>query len=422
LRILHIVHQYPPDHVGGTELYTQTLALHQAKSGHEVLVFTPAHGSAGWPGPARDGGVSIYRVPTKARSATGEFLNTFGRKSVVQALAEVLERERPDLVHIQHLKGLPANLVDRLSDRAIPIIITLHDYWFRCANAQLITNYDQTICSGPNRWFTNCGRCAIVRAGLPDIRLLAATVAPLLAARGWALKKILSGARRLIAPTEFVRGLFVKLGVDADQIQVIPHGIIPPETIPARVDSPSGQLRIGYVGGISWQKGLHVLIQAVNRLPEDDLRLTIYGNTGAFPTYVARLEEMIRHPGISIAGPLGRDVFWETISDLDLIVVPALWYETASLIVQEAFAAGVPVIASNIGALGERVRNSIDGLHVPLGDVEALRGALSRFLQSPSLQRKLRAGIRPVYTIDQHMQEVDEVYSIVLNQGPKTLH
>ena len=89
---------------------------------------------------------------------------TFGDATIERLFERALDDFRPDLVHVQHLMGFPVQLLHLLRQRRIPYVVTLHDYWWICANAQLLTNYGQQICDGPRLWL-NCGRCALARAG-----------------------------------------------------------------------------------------------------------------------------------------------------------------------------------------------------------------------------------------------------------------
>jgi glycosyltransferase involved in cell wall biosynthesis len=271
MKILHLLHQYLPEKIGGAELYTRTLARQQVKAGHEVSIFAPAIEVNNWPEPAVEEGVNVYRLPLGPRSATAVFQHTFRQPTLKQALQKLLDQTQPDLVHIQHLMGLPASLVNQLTAQAIPYIITLHDYWYICANAQLVTNYDNAICAGPN-WWLNCAHCALARAGKPNLTPLQPLLAPLMARRNQRLKNALTQAAQLIAPTNFVRQTYSQLGIEPEQIQVIPHGIQPPQTKPipkTKTANPSDArpLQIAYIGGLAPQKGIHTLIEAVNQLP-----------------------------------------------------------------------------------------------------------------------------------------------------------
>ena len=407
MHILHIVHQYLPEKVGGTELYTRALARQQAEQGHTVAIFTPAIAAPATP--TLEDGVRVYRAAVGERGATAVLRHTFHCSPLDRAFAAVLQQERPNLIHIQHLMGLPLSIVDQINQAGIPYVVTLHDYWHLCANAQLITNYDNTICQGPNYWL-NCARCALARAGHNEALPLIPAIAPLFGYRQKRLRRVLNNARALIAPTRFTAQIHEQMGIPAAKIKVVPHGINVPADMPPRRPRRAG-LHIGYIGGLSWQKGVHVLIEAVNQLPEQDVTLTVIGDTAVFPNYVAQLRQQARHPGITFTGRIPYAQLWTALAQIDVVVVPTLWYETASLIVQEAFAAGVPVIASRIGALQERVTEGVDGRFFPPGDAAALRDSLSQFLADPTQLDQFRNGIRPVRTIREHLRDIESTYA-----------
>jgi glycosyltransferase involved in cell wall biosynthesis len=413
VRVLHIVHQYPPDHLGGTELYTQSLARRQAAAGHFPSVYVPLAGAERGPAAALESGVRVYRQPIGGEGRTAVFLRTFWSQAAVTSLEDVLDREQPDLVHIQHLMGLPAQLAGVLNRRGLPYVFTLHDYWTLCANAQLMTNYDQTLCAGPNR-FLNCARCALARSGLPDLALARHGLAPLLARRNRLLLTVLEDAQALIAPSVFVREEITRLGGPAERLVVVPHGIeLPAEMPPRRAAAPgepsSGQLQVVYLGGISRQKGIHVLIEAASDLPAG-IQVTIYGDMSAQPDYAARLRRQAQGAAVTFAGRIERQQIWPALATADVVVVPAIWYETSSLIAQEARAAGALVIASDLGALPERLSDGQDGLLFPPGDARTLRRLLLDLHARPERLRELQAAITPVRGIDEHVRDIEAVY------------
>lgn len=422
MRILHLVHQYLPEHVGGVELYTQSLARYQVgQQGHDVAIFYPSEQA---PDVTQAGerfflreqedGVRVYGVCLGPRSRTQVFLSTFAEKTVTAALEQVLAREHPDLVHVQHLMGLPAGVVSQVQAAGVPVVITLHDYWFPCANAQLLTNYDNTVCAGPS-WWLNCARCALARAGRGNARLLTPFIAPLMGIRSLRLSRVLGAAEAVIAPTEFVRDIYAELGMPTGRVRVIPHGIEVPRAVqelppPDRRHRP-GHLHIVYVGSIAWQKGLHILVDAVNQLPEEGVQLTIFGDLEKFPGYVARLQTLAHHPGIRFAGRIAHAELWPFLLEkADVAVLPTLWYEVSPLTIQEMFAAHVPLVASRIGALPEKIRDGVDGLLFPPGDAPALRDILLRLRNEAGLLPRLRSQIRPTRVMEEHIAEVDALY------------
>jgi glycosyltransferase involved in cell wall biosynthesis len=416
MRILNLVHQYLPDKIGGTERYTQSIAQALAQRGHQVGVFYRRSAAGAGVERRDDAGVMVWAAWSGMSSPTRRFLATFGDTPIERDFGRVLDESRPDLVHVQHMMGLPAALLDTLRRRRIPTVITLHDYWWICANAQLVTNYDQTICAGPRRDWFNCSRCALARGGADMLRLAAPGLSPLLAVRERILRNGLERAARIIAPTEFVKAWYEAHGLRGSQIDVLPHGIEPPAVVDVQEKSDlskSTHVRFAYIGGLTWQKGVHVLVEAFNRLPPGP-ELWIAGDEATDPAYVASLRASAG-PGVRFFGTLTHAQVWDMLSQVDVVAVPSLWYETFSLIVHEAFAADRPVIASGLGALGEVVRDGVDGLSVLPGDVDAWENALRRVSDSSDLRDRLRAGIRPPLTLDEHVTKLETIYADALS-------
>jgi glycosyltransferase involved in cell wall biosynthesis len=417
MRILHIVHQYFPEHVGGTEHYCRSLALAQLQAGHEVRIFARRYGAGQRLEQKEIDGIQVHLATNGPFTPLGRFRSTLRDPFLAACLSSTVREAKPELVHIQHLMGLPVESAAGLKTVA-PLVATLHDYWWVCANAQLITDYSQKVCGGPNRWL-NCARCGLARSGAGGAWPLALLVAPVFAYRAHALRRLAPAMAAWIAPTRFVGDWYVANGHPAKRMHVIGHGIeLPPDGL-QRAKAPTrgeGARRFAYVGGLSPQKGIHILVDAFNELPPST-SLTIAGDETVFPEYCAELRRRARHPGIRFAGRLERTEVWQTLASVDAVVVPSLWYETASLVVQEAFAVGTPVVAAEHGALAERVQHEVDGLLVPPGDTSALRRALRRMMEENNLMEQLVAGIRPVLSIAEHAQRVERVYRDVLAEA-----
>jgi glycosyltransferase involved in cell wall biosynthesis len=317
--------------------------------------------------------------------------------------------------------GLPAAICKQIEELGLPVVATLHDYWFLCPNAQLLTNYDQSVCPGPRLWL-NCARCAAARLGQPALNMIAPITAAVMAYRARILRKAMEAIDIFIAPTAFVQDLFVEKGmIPADRVIHVPHGV-GTEMVRPRLPGPAdGPLRVAYLGGISWQKGVHVLVDAMSLLEPSLVTLRIYGDMTAFPRYAQRLtDQAASQPNTSFAGRLTRAEVWEALAVTDVLVVPSLWYETAALVIQEAFAAGAPVIASRLGALQERVRHGMDGLLLPAGDSRALANALARLAADRNYFLGLQANIQPVVTISQHVKRVLSLYErLVIAAGQR---
>lgn len=440
MKILHLVHQYLPEDVGGTELYTHWLTAQLAHRGHTCTIFYRRPGAdISLKRREEPHQVTVWGASVGPVTPAKRFITTFNNQPLTHFFEQVLIHSQPDLVHIQHLMGLPIALIERINQADIPYIITLHDYWWICANAQLITNDTQQRCDGPDRYL-NCARCALARAERTAWWPLSLPLAGLLTQRNRLLRQILNRAAGLIAPSQFVADWYGEHGILPGKITVIPHGLPLPKTTPSSNSIPvaktvpktdtltvSGDatppLKFIYIGGLTWQKGVHCLLEAFaglitdlaanpTHLPQKEVVLWIAGDETADPTYVAQLRQLAPSQ-VRFWGRLTRDEVWNLLNQADVFVMPSLWYETFGLVIFEAFAAGLPVIASWLGPLANHIHHQVNGLHFPAGDVNALQQALMRFIAEPDLLPKLQAGIKPVKTIETHTSEIEAFYQSV---------
>jgi len=407
MNILFVVHQFLPERVGGIEVYIHTLAKSLLALGHRVLVF---HGSRQEIGPGEHEGVPTFHTrgtfqgPLRSR-LEGEVLLHNPQAEV--DFAAVLAKWRPDLVHVHHLAGLSPRIVDLALAHGVPVVTTLHDYWFFCPNAQLL-RFDHRLCRGPHLGL-DCALCALHRVKAMALAPLAPVIAPFFHARNRTLWWTLERAALVIAPSRFTRKLFLRRGLNPERVVMLGHGIEAPSIPPMR-EAGDGRLRCIYIGGLAWQKGVHVLIEAFGGLDTDRASLTIYGDENAFPRYSRELHRLARNPNVTFGGPFDHRRLWDILAEADVLVVPSLWYEAASLVISEAFAAGVPVIASGHGALAEKIRDGVDGLLFRPGDAADLRAKIEQLIAEPSLLETLRRNIPPMKTMEEHAQELEAIY------------
>jgi glycosyltransferase involved in cell wall biosynthesis len=411
MRILHLVHQYMPEHVGGTELYTRWLTHALSRRGHQITIFYRRSAAGVGLEERMEEGVRVWTVWHGLVTPPRRLLSTFRDPPVERAFERVLDQANPDLVHVEHLMGLPVALIHSIRRRGVPYVVTLWDFWWVCANAQLLTNYNQRVCDGP-RAYLNCARCALARVEHSQLWPAFPLAAGLLSWHNRLLRQVMKAAGRLIAPTEFVRRWYAEHNAPAEKLLTLLPGLEP-----ATIASPHEQrpIRFAYIGGLSWQKGVHTVVEAFDGIhgPEE---LWIAGDESFDPDYVAQLRARAA-PNVRFLGRLTREQVWETLAQVDVVMVPSLWYETFSFIVSEAFAAGLPVLASRLGPLADRVRDGVDGLLMPPGDVDAWRTALQRLVGEPDLLARLRANVRPPLTLEEHVERIESLYAQVIEEN-----
>ncbi len=165
-----------------------------------------------------------------------------------------------------------------------------------------------------------------------------------------------------------------------------------------------------FLGSLAWQKGVHILAQAFQGLSLGDARLRIWGDPNVFPKYSEGVQSLLDRPDAELMGRVANERVGEVMADSDVIVVPSVWYENSPVVIQETRAAGVPVVASRHGALAEKVRDGIDGLHFEPGDAADLGRVLQRLLDEPDLLPSLRQNILPPMDVSEHTNELEAIY------------
>ena len=411
MRIVYVVHKFPPESLGGTEIYTWSLARHLAALGHEAHVFYPqANLSRDEVCIERDG-VHLWRaaLPDKPpfAGAVGQFWRTFRNKATEKEFWRFLSQVQPDLVHFQHVQGVSARLIPMAAGR--PRVLTLHDYWYFCANSQLIKP-DRRICEDPARGWA-CVDCGLAKAEAKGMRFLRPVAALPFVYRNRYLRRVTQGIDLFVAPSDFVRRQYIRQGFPRDRIITLPHGLDMERIAPSgvKLGPPPSRPHFGYLGAIAWQKGLHILIEAFNQLP-DCASLIIYGDDRAFPEYTARLKAAVRHPHVRLMGVLDYRHIGDALRQLDYLVVPSIWFETFCLVIQEAYGVGVPAVASRLGALEERVCDGETGRLFAPGDSSDLTRVLRELIEHPEMRATFAANIRPCPTMQAHTKYLLEIY------------
>ncbi len=225
----------------------------------------------------------------------------------------------------------------------------------------------------------------------------------------------LEQADALITPTHYARHILEANGVPRDRIQVMPYGGSW-GWIDAIHRTEADHLRVGFLGNVIPTKGVHVLIEAYKRLRDGGapVELQIWGDISLEPDYYQRLRrdapEDVLWGGRYQSSDLAR-----ILSQLDVIVVPSVWHETQGIVIQEAFAAGLPVLVSDNTSLVESVVHGKNGLHFQQGAAADLAFQIRRLLDESALLPTLQAGIPPVRDIQEDVRFISHIYRSLIS-------
>jgi len=445
MRILLTVHQYFPDYYTGTEAVARHVAAGLRAAGHDVRVFTGYPARRAMADDERFEEYTFESIPVMrfhhVRSPMGACTNImrgeYSNEFFAAYFRSYVQRFQPDVVHIFHMARLSSSVIDVCRELHIPMVHTVTDFWSVCSTCVLRLP-DNRICPGPRRLGANCVKHLLTNAEVPPaFRLLAHFPDWLVGLAVWAVNhklllrnsihgqhvQALSQRRdwlvarlnqvdRLLVLTHTLRGVFIRHGVHPRRITVLPHGMETAHISRTDQRGRGGALRVGFLGQIAEHKGCHILIQAVQSLAADaKVELLFHGNRDENPEYRDRLLALAHNdPRIEFRGPYDHAQIDAVLRNLDVVVVPSIWYENTPLVIYEACAAGCPVIASNLGGMAEMVRHNQDGLLFKMGSVPALAQALDLLARDRTVLRRLAEGVRPPKRIAEYVAELEGIY------------
>lgn len=225
------------------------------------------------------------------------------------------------------------------------------------------------------------------------------------------LQELVRWSDRIVVVCQWLYDAFVMNGVPPAKLLLSRHGV-PTSAIPSQ-SAVVRPLTIGFMGRWQETKGVQVLVEALQQIPQANVRIIIHA-THADHHGIANRDRVTqiaaKDPRIQIGSPLGREQVASAIAGFDLLAVPSQWLETGPLVVLEAHAAGTPVLGSNLGGIAELVQHGKDGWLLPAADVSAWASAIQQFSVNPDQVHHLRQGIQPVRTPREVAQDMAQLY------------
>jgi glycosyltransferase involved in cell wall biosynthesis len=366
---------------GGEDMVVQAEQDLLVSRGHEVRLF------------------SRHNDEVKDIGPASLALQTLWSRNSHDAIAADLARWRPDIVHVHNTFPLISPSVYWASAHAgIPVVQTLHNFRLLCPQAMFLR--DGKVCEdclGRLPWRGAARGC--YRGSSAQSSVLAGMLMLHRALGTWQHK-----VSRYIALNRFCRDKFIAGGLPAERIAVKPNFV--------DCDAPEPLPREGFlfVGRLSAEKGLAVLASAV---VETGLCVQVAG-VGPEAHAVEGLAK------VKMLGALtAREVFWR-MARARALVLPSIWYENFPRTVVEAYANGLPVIASRLGSLAELVVDGETGLLFEPGDsrdlAQRLCWAQAHPIEMAAMGRNARAHYEAEFTADRNYDQLMAIYREAIDE------
>lgn len=427
---------------GGGQVYVRNLANALCRKGHDVTVleclrFFNETRESGLQNETYDrDGIRLLRLhlpPGHGRDGQGQV------EAVVRA---GIVRAAPDIVHANGMKMLVARVCAGMH---IPCVVTAHHGGIVCPAGTLL-DYNDEICRRPVDQEV-CARCCVSQQPLAPLWRMVLSLVPVwiqltigrflrriplipyvtpalivplqVFEKKQEVEQLLTKARYIVAPSKAMQTALLLNGSRPERTVLIQHGIPELEKADFQVESAPHVVRFAYVGRLNRVKGLHVLVQAFNRL-NGSVELHVIGTakTKSERRYWASVLRQVECPERVIQhGYLVGADYRRVVGECDAVILPSIYLETFGLTVAEAFSLGRPVITTDCGGPAEQVRNGVDGVVVPRNNVAVLAEAMQEFLSDPNTARNLAGNIRDPISVEQHVDALMGLYLSCITQG-----
>jgi len=387
LRVLIIAHGHPDFSIGGGEIAAYAEWQELRRRGVEAMFVARSgqptgHAGAAFSNRSADGREVLFSAPPvdHFRHSQPE------RRVVYQEFRAMLQRFKPTAVHFHHYVHLGLEMI-REARRFMPgdkIVVTLHEYLAICHAQGQMLKTNGLLCdkAGP----LDCHQC------FPGIAPQDFFMRELF------IKSFLSLCDHFVCPSPFLRDRYVEWGLPAGKMRVLENGQPPMPGAPAPAD-PALRTRFVVLGQLSHLKGTLLFLQAARLIPErlrKIVSIEIHGSmqheTEEFKTQfqaaLGGLEGFVRY-----CGPYRHSDVFSILGQSGWLIAPSIWWENSPLVIQEAFAAGRPVICSNVGGMAEKVTPGVSGLHFRVGSASDLAARIEQAATQTGLWERLCAGV-----------------------------
>lgn len=451
MRVIHAVSGFPPDAYGGTEVYVAKLTEGLHTRGIDSIVAAPRECDRT---PAQivtylHHTTPVCRYPAPANPPLEQWQERVPHQHF-EVFSEWLKQQSAPIFHQHSYRFDCGSYHLRLAKQlGMKTVMTLHIPEPICLRQTMMRNGTKP-CNGKIDE-VQCGVClgmsdkvpstiaktlgllpltvgqklkkSLHRFPSPRIRQLGTTFGtPALVAHN--RRRVLEMAEmcdRIVTVCRWMHDVLMRNGIPAEKLVFCPQGS-PIAHRPFAPKPVSHPLKLGFLGRWHETKGIHILVEAIQRLPREiPIELTLHGSLhGKFHAgsqILDRVKEIAEQDDrIQIKPVLSREAVSDAIAQFDLLAVPSQWFETGPLVVREAHAVGTPVIGSNLGGIPELVRHGVDGWLVKADDIDAWRDAIAYLATHPEAVEKLRQGIEPVRTFEEVADDMQLLYQNLFRQ------
>lgn len=439
MKIIHILNHFLPHQTAGTEVYTWALSKQLQQHGVEVKVVIPYYGKTDSADYVYDG-LTVYQFAEPSLVDRALIMGFRVPEGLINFVA-YLNEEQPDLVHFHELagsNGITIHHVQAARNSGAKVIMTFHLAGYTCKTGSLVYK-GEALCDGVID-LQKCSTCYLhtrgyslaapyligassilhqlsVDASKWDCKIgTALGTVSIISKLKEDLKFLVSQCHYVVSLTDWYEKILLANGIDQSKIKVIEQGIpLDPTNYTSKRKIHEGPLKLIFLGRINKFKGLHILIDAIKDINPLSVQLSVFGNSDD-EIYENSLKiGTASNDNISWKGKLNQEDVVKTLKQYDALCLCSTFSEMSPIVIQEAFAAGIPVLASNVYGNAEQIQHNYNGLLFDYNNVDDLKLQLLRCINEEDLLENLTKNIANPKSFRDVGSEYLDLYKSLLN-------
>jgi glycosyltransferase involved in cell wall biosynthesis len=390
IAVVHVF--YPPQAIGGaTRVVHETVeSLHARYSAEiEVGVFTTI--DDGRPGEVREYLHNGVRVTAASPKSEPGFELRPKDEDIEKVFVRFLGYFEPDIVHFHCVQRLTGSVVEATRRAGIPYFVTVHDGWWLSDHQFLVDERGQVHMGGA------LTIDAMKHAGVASESIV----------RTVYLRSLLEAAEGVLAVSAQFGEIYESVGIG--NVRVVENGTTVLNPV-ARKSDTNRLVRVGFIGGLSKHKGYHLVRNVWNSTRFQNLELVLVDHSQSEFT---RWRTKWNGNTVLFIGRVHQSRISELYASLDVLLAPSIWPESYGLVTREAAQAGLWIVASDRGSIGDVVREGQNGFKVDVSDAKNLERIMRAIDDSPEKYSGRTNYAVPIRSFDEQVDELVQIYRSV---------
>lgn len=434
MKIIHCLNHFLPGNVAGTEIYTASLIrLHRLKN-IESIVVIPNYGKLH----TEEYQVEGIRIIQYSEPSIADRKLKMGKTipEGINAFKNVLQTERPDIIHF-HIVGMSNGItkhhVSLSKKMGFKIVLTFHIAGYSCKTNHLMYK-DKYPCDGIID-VERCTWCNYTVRGISPVKkniLYASAMAAYKLnydASDWQsqigtaigfpffikklkndLLELADSCDKMVVISKWYKNILLRNSIPENKLQLITQGLPLQQANIATSINTGEEIKLVFIGRIIHSKGVHLLISALKLLPEEKITLDIYGQLNEDRYGEECMIQSKNSKNIKWKGMLHPDEVVSTLTGYDLLCVPSVICEMSPLVIQQAFAACIPVLGSDVYGNAEQIKDNANGWLFKFNNSDDLKMKLERLIKSPGKIQAVKRYIPAVKNFSSIADEYECLY------------